>query len=199
MLKEIRPAIVLLVALTADHRASSIRWPSPASRGVIFPYQAQGSLIEKDGKVVGSALIGQVVRRRQVFPRPSVGDQRAGSQGLDQDRRCALQRRQLDGLESRPDQQGAGRPRQRRRRQAEEREPGGAGPGRSGDHLGQRARSRHLAGSRAFPGAAGRQGARPAGRARPRPGREPDRGPHPRPAWASRASMCSSSISRSTR
>ena len=71
MSKEIRPAIVLVIALTL---ITGLIYPLAMTgiAGVIFPYQAQGSLIEKDGKVIGSALIGQLFTDDKYFHgRPS--------------------------------------------------------------------------------------------------------------------------------
>ena len=71
MLQHVRPAVVLLILLSA---LTGLVYPL-AVTGIVqiaLPVQANGSLIEKDGVVIGSALIGQNFKSDRYFhPRPS--------------------------------------------------------------------------------------------------------------------------------
>ena len=72
MLKEIRPALVILIGLTL---LTGLAYPLTMTgvAGALFPTQAQGSLIVRDGTVVGSSLIGQEFKDDKYFHgRPSV-------------------------------------------------------------------------------------------------------------------------------
>ncbi len=71
MLNQLRPALVVVVGLTL---LTGLAYPLAITgiAGVLFPHQAQGSLVEKDGKVIGSSLIAQGFATDRYFhPRPS--------------------------------------------------------------------------------------------------------------------------------
>ena len=79
MLRQIAPAFRLTLALSV---LTGLMYPGFVTglTRLLFPHQAKGSLVEKDGKAVGSSLIGQVFTRPEYFHgRPSA----AGANGYD--------------------------------------------------------------------------------------------------------------------
>jgi K+-transporting ATPase ATPase C chain len=71
MLKHLRPAAAMIVLMTL---LTGLAYPLAMTglAGLLFPRQAEGSLVVKDGQVVGSALIGQAFAEPRYFHgRPS--------------------------------------------------------------------------------------------------------------------------------
>ena len=99
------PAFALLLVMTL---ITGVAYPAvvTAVAQVAFPHQANGSmLVAKDGRTVGSTLIGQAFSGDTLLLGPPVGGRRHRRQP------AGLRRERLGRLEPRPDEPGPDRPR----------------------------------------------------------------------------------------
>ena len=72
MRRQLLPALRMVLVLTV---VCGLLYPL-AMTGVaqaLFADKADGSLIERDGEVVGSSLVGQSLQRSRVLPHPTLG------------------------------------------------------------------------------------------------------------------------------
>jgi len=166
MLREIRPAILLLVLLTL---ITGLAYPlaMTAIAGAIFPKQAQGSLIEKDGKVVGSALIGQEFKEDKYFhgrPSATVAPDPADSTKTVP---APYNAANSGGSNLGPTSKALNDRVKEDVEKLKAENPSTPVPVDLVTHFGERSRPRYFTGRRAVPAAAGGQGAEHAGRSRP--------------------------------
>jgi len=149
MLKEIRPAVASFLVLSL---VTGIVYPL-AVTGIaqgVMPAQANGSLIEKDGKVVGSALIGQSFSDPKYFwGRPSA----TGPTPLQRGR---IERLQPGADQPCPDRRGEGAGASLARRRSGQHRTGAGGPRH---RIRQRPRSAHQPGCGGIPDSSGGAGA----------------------------------------
>jgi K+-transporting ATPase ATPase C chain len=81
MLKELKPAILITFVMTI---LTGIVYPLTVTgiAQTVFRKQASGSLIERDGRVIGSEIIGQSFAKPEYFhPRPSQNSYDAANSG----------------------------------------------------------------------------------------------------------------------
>ena len=137
MFREVRPAIVFIVAFTL---ITGLVYPLfiTGVAGLVFPYQAQGSLIEKNGQVIGSALIGQTFTSDGYFHgRPSAT---LGPDPADPAKTTSVPYNAVNSMASNlgPTNKALIERVSDRCREAQGRESGSAGSDRPGHDLGQR-------------------------------------------------------------
>ena len=177
MFRQIRPAIMMIVVMTV---ITGLIYPLGMTgiAQLVFPHQANGSLIEKDGKVIGSELIGQNFRRRQVFPRPPLGYDRARPERFDKNVPAPYAADNSGGSNLGPTSQPLVDRVKDDAEKLKAENPSTPIPVDLVTTSGERVRPRHHPSRRRVPGAARRKGAQPAGGQGTRSRRRHD----PRPA-----------------
>ena len=153
MLRQIQPAVVMIVGLTL---ITGLAYPLGMTglAQLLFPHQANGSLIERDGKVIGSELIGQNFTGDQYFHgRPSAttdADPSDPSKSIP----APYNASNSGGSNAGPTSKGLVDRVTQDAAKLKAENPGGPCAGRSRDYIRERARSRHQPSCSVLPGSA---------------------------------------------